>query len=94
MPRAILVSPKDNVCVAVEPVKKGDEIIIEDAGDSPIVLVAATDIPIYHKAALFEINKGASVIKYGEEIGLATADIPKGSHVHVHNVESRSLFTQ
>ena len=32
---------------------------------------------------------GAPVRKYGECIGVATADIAPGSHVHVHNMESR-----
>lgn len=27
------------------------------------------------------------VIKYGEHIGIAVADIKAGEHVHIHNVE-------
>jgi altronate dehydratase small subunit len=34
------------------------------------------------------IGKGDDVVKYGEIIGRATADIAKGEHVHVHNIES------
>ena len=26
--------------------------------------------------------------KYGEEIGMASADIREGEHVHIHNLES------
>ena len=39
-----------------------------------------------HKYARFDIKKGENVIKYGNPIGHATADIQKGEHVHTHNV--------
>ena len=39
-----------------------------------------------HKYARFDIKKGENVIKYGNPIGHATADIKKGEHVHTHNV--------
>ena len=42
-----------------------------------------------HKVSLFRIEKGERIIKYGETIGLATAKIDTGCHVHVHNLESR-----
>ncbi len=38
--------------------------------------------------ALRIIRAGEAVIKYGSPIGLATAEIPAGSHVHTHNVAS------
>ena len=38
--------------------------------------------------ALKPIHKGELIIKYGEEIGMASADIVKGEYVHVHNLES------
>ena len=39
-----------------------------------------------HKYALRDIKKGENVIKYGNPIGHATADIAKGEHVHTHNL--------
>ena len=39
-----------------------------------------------HKYALRDISKGENVIKYGNPIGHATADIKTGEHVHTHNV--------
>ena len=39
-----------------------------------------------HKYALCNINKGENIIKYGNPIGHATADIKEGEHVHTHNV--------
>ncbi|HQQ16415.1 MAG TPA: SAF domain-containing protein [Deltaproteobacteria bacterium] len=34
-----------------------------------------------------DIRAGEPVIKYGEEIGRAREDIPRGGWVHVHNLE-------
>jgi hypothetical protein len=34
------------------------------------------------------IPAGASVIKYGSAIGVATREIAPGTHVHTHNVSS------
>ena len=41
-----------------------------------------------HKFALWNIARGQPVIKYGEPIGEAVADIGRGEYVHVHNVVS------
>ena len=41
-----------------------------------------------HKYALRDIAKGENIIKYGNPIGHATADIKKGEHVHTHNVKT------
>ena len=41
-----------------------------------------------HKYALRDIAKGENVIKYGNPIGHATADIKAGEHVHTHNVKT------
>jgi (2R)-sulfolactate sulfo-lyase subunit alpha len=46
-------------------------------------------IPIGHKIALTDIKKGATVWKYGQDIGKAVADIAKGEHVHVHNLKTK-----
>ena len=41
-----------------------------------------------HKYALADIAKGENIIKYGNPIGHATADIKKGEHVHSHNMKT------
>ena len=45
-------------------------------------------MPSGHKIALRAIRAGEAVIKYGSPIGLATAEIPAGAHVHTHNLAS------
>ncbi len=39
-----------------------------------------------HKVATADIAAGAPVLRYGQIIGSAQADIPAGSHVHTHNL--------
>ena len=46
-------------------------------------------VPLGHKLALRDIPVGELVIEYGIPIGLATADIRTGQHVHVHNLKGR-----
>jgi (2R)-sulfolactate sulfo-lyase subunit alpha len=82
---------KDTVGVAViEGIKAGQEMVgwvMED--DSTIKVKALNDIPIGHKAALREIKKGDTIIKYGFDIGKAVADIKLGEHAHVHNIKTK-----
>ncbi|WP_312634243.1 UxaA family hydrolase [Oscillibacter sp.] len=84
---ALIVDPRDNVIVAIEPVATGDTVTYLVGGE-PASLTATEDIIIYHKLAIRDIQKGEPVVKYGEHIGAATAFIPAGAHVHVHNVDS------
>lgn len=84
---AMIIDPQDNVAVAIEPIARGDMVTYLCQGKS-VTLTAAEDITIYHKLSTREIQAGEPVVKYGEHIGAATAFIPKGAHVHVHNVES------
>ncbi len=60
--------------------------------DNVAIVVCApngeTHIPNGHKIALRDIAEGENVIKYGHSIGVATKQIVKGDHVHVHNLKS------
>lgn len=75
----IIINKLDNVAVALCDLKKGEE-------HEGVVL--AEDITKGHKFALRDIKKGEEIIKYGSDIAYATADIPKGSHVHTHNAHT------
>jgi len=77
----------DNVAVALTELKVGDTVEVK-IGGKPYRLEILENIPYGHKVALQNIEKNAKVIKYGEVIGVATADIPAGSHVHTHNIKS------
>ena len=79
----VRIAPQDLVAVALRPLKAGEEIRT-DSG----TLELREDIPMGHKAALRDIRKGEAVIKYGFPIGEATENIPKGAHVHTHNLRT------
>ena len=80
---AIAISSKDNVATALEALEPGR--VIEIAGQR---ITVGAPIPRGHKFALRAIRAGEPVVKYGSAIGMATADISPGMHVHTHNVES------
>lgn len=65
-----------------------NEVIINKKDNVGISLVASGEIPAGHKFALRDINIGEYIIKYGEIIGRASANIKKGEWVHTHNVKS------
>jgi altronate hydrolase len=78
-----VISDRDNVATALEPLSPGR--VLEVNGRSVTV---REEIPRGHKVALSRIAAGEAVIKYGSPIGLASADIEVGGHVHTHNVAS------
>lgn len=84
---AIVMNERDNVAVALRDIKRGDRVVFM-VGKEIREIIAKSDIPFGHKLAIRNIPKGGEVIKYGEIIGRATADIAVGEYVHVHNVES------
>lgn len=84
MKPVIVITVRDNVATALEPLAIGREI---DADGRPVIV--RETIPSGHKIALQAIAEGEPIIKYGDAIGTATAPIAPGQHVHVHNVASR-----
>ena len=78
----IVISDADNVATALEALESGRVL----TGVGSIVVREA--IPRGHKVAVRSIASGSAVVKYGSPIGVATADIQPGAHVHTHNVSS------
>ena len=76
--------------VVVEGVKKGESLTgwIMDQ-DRDIQVQARGDIPIGHKLAIKSLAAGATVIKYGVDIGKVVAPIQVGEHAHVHNIKTK-----
>lgn len=77
--KTIIINGLDNVAVALCDLKKGE--VYEG-----VTLIS--DITKGHKFALKPIKKGEHIIKYGNPIAFATADIAVGEHVHTHNVHT------
>lgn len=87
----VLHDAKDTVGVAVvEGIKAGTELtawIMDE--DKLITVPARQDIPIGHKVALKDMAVGATVYKYGVDIGRVVAPIAAGDHAHVHNIKTK-----
>jgi altronate dehydratase len=79
----LAISDRDNVATALEGLESGRGLDVRGTR-----ITVLDPIPRGHKIALTAIPAGTAVVKYGSPIGLATADIPAGAHVHTHNVAS------
>ncbi|HJT00869.1 MAG TPA: UxaA family hydrolase [Terriglobales bacterium] len=76
--------------VVVEDVQLGKDLtgwIMET--DETITLKSLDPVPLGHKIALRDIKSGDTVLKYGNDVGRAVADIGRGRHVHVHNLKTK-----
>ena len=88
--KAIQISAADNVAVCVRAVRAGDTVEVIAPGGGARGLRAATDIPYCNKIALRGVRAGEPIVKYGESIGEAVADIAPGALVNDANLESRA----
>ena len=87
MKKFILIHKKDNVVTALTPLEPSMVLSIKVLGNNSKIIVREK-IPFGHKCAIREIERGGTVVKYGEVIGLATRKIDPGRHVHIHNLKS------
>lgn len=83
MNRLLVISPNDNVATALESLSTGEVLTVQDHR-----LTILEAIPRGHKVALVDITAGGAVVKYGSPIGVASAPIAAGTHVHTHNLAS------
>jgi altronate dehydratase small subunit len=82
---AIMVSDTDNVATCLNDIAADTDAAVM-LGKEIFTVRAGQDIPRGHKLAVAPIITGSAIVKYGEVIGKASADITRGAHVHVHNV--------
>lgn len=80
----IVLHPDDNVATAITDLGVGDTVKSDSRQ-----LTVTEGVPFGHKVALAAIPSGASIVKYGESIGVANTDIAAGAYVHIHNIESQ-----
>jgi len=78
-PQALRLNAADNVVIAMRRLAPGEVV----SGEG---VTLADPIPSGHKLAASPIRAGETVLKYGQVIGVATADIAAGAHVHTHNL--------
>ena len=86
---ALHVDDRDNVdTIFANGITDGTVVEVRNkSGDTESIAVIG-DVPYGHKIAVTDIAKGEGIIKYGESIGRASADIRKGEYVHIHNLEA------
>lgn len=74
----LILHPSDTVAVLTKRA---------EAGDDPLQLGTPLRAAISagHKIARHDIATGEAIVKFGQFIGKATADIAQGAHVHSHN---------
>ncbi len=77
---SMIINPKDSVAVAFRQIKAGEDL------DAVADIKIKENVPMAHKIAVKQIEKGEAVLKYGQSIGIATETIPPGSWVHTHNL--------
>ncbi|MBL0358169.1 MAG: altronate dehydratase [Chitinophagaceae bacterium] len=84
MKEFVKINPTDNVVIALKNFTAGYKLV---ADGKDIVLL--NDIERGHKIALQDIAAGEDIVKYGYPIGIATAPIVTGEHIHTHNVKTK-----
>lgn len=75
------LAPGDDVAVALRELAAGNRLPADDA-----VLEVRQSIPFGHKLALRDMPAGTTVHKFGWPIGVLTAAVRAGEHVHSHNL--------
>ncbi len=84
---ALAIDPRDGVAVALRDVAPGETIAVR-AGGAIETLAVRDGVALGHKIARRDHAAGTPVLKYGERIGVTSAFVPAGAHVHVHNLAS------
>jgi altronate hydrolase len=75
----VRLDPRDNVIIATKALAAGSR----PTGNG---IALAKMVPPGHKIATAAIAKGEPVLKFGQIIGYAMADIAPGEHIHTHNL--------
>ncbi|MDN4071901.1 UxaA family hydrolase [Fictibacillus terranigra] len=84
--KTIMMKPLDHVAIALMDLPQGALIHVR-CEEKVHEVELKQDIRFGHKFAVKPIGQGGEILKYGEVIGRAVADIATGEHVHVHNLE-------
>jgi altronate hydrolase len=77
------INAADNVAVAIEPLKTGEQITVDG-----IVINVNEDIPAGHKIALKDFAEGENIVKYGYPIGHAIAPVKQGDWINENHVRT------
>jgi len=79
----IKIHPHDSVIVALEEMKAGEVLVIDNQ-----IVELIQPIERGHKIAIKPVASGENIIKYGYPIGHATRDILVGEQIHTQNLRT------
>jgi altronate dehydratase len=82
-PNVIIINSSDNVAVALENIKQGENVCLPDNRS----FEALSDILYSHKVLLADIEADSDIVKYGEVIGQSKSSLKQGEWVHTHNMK-------
>jgi altronate hydrolase len=82
-PRLLVLAPDDDIAVALDDLTPGERM---DGPPGGHPFAVRDPVPRGHKVALRDVANGAPVRKYGQVIGVASAPVAAGEHVHTHNL--------
>ncbi len=83
MTNYLKINPADNVAVAINDLKAGEQISLDGQN-----FVLKQDVGAGHKFALVDLKTDDNVIKYGYAIGHATGEIALGGLVNEKNIKT------
>lgn len=83
----VRLHPDDNIAVAARRVPEGTKFSFDGTGE----VTTRETIEMGHKVALRPLETGQPIKKFGQTIGFASAMIPVGAWIHVHNVTAGEL---
>src|SRR6476661_7459838 len=78
---ALRLKAGDEVAIALRDIRAGEAL-------RPFDITASTAIPFGHKVSLKALASGDVIHRLGQPVGVATAVIPAGAHVHLDNMGS------
>ena len=77
------INPADNVAVAINPLKAGEELTIDGRK-----ITVNQDTPAGHKIMLTDLSEGEDVIKYGYPIGHVCMNVKQGDFVNENQIKT------
>tara|TARA_B100000378_G_scaffold14485_1_gene11774 strand:- start:473 stop:772 length:300 start_codon:yes stop_codon:yes gene_type:complete len=83
----LMLHHDDHVALALTPLAPGDIARIKTSDGDRQVEISEV-IPRYHKFTVRALADQTPVLKGGEVIGITTADVGSGCHLHTHNIKS------
>jgi hypothetical protein len=89
---AVWLDVRDDVVTVLRAIDPGERVRVQ-CGDAQREVRAREAIPLGHKVALHAMEAGTRIRKYGELIGVLTADVAEGAWVHTHNLATTARRT-